>query len=726
MSTATQFDLTRPQIVEAFRKRIREQRKKKLTREERETLTLILRDRLVQMAREGSDTPEAIRRLCKDEIALLEEGFPQASVNSYYLPGYTRVLKEAIETGQLPLTEQNSYEKAWVKRNDSAVGGVERRHYAFDSLTYDASTQIALRGETTQRNNRRQDHQKPVDLDAYLERVQGLLQASDAETLTVALAAVTGRRHTEVVSLGQFDLTAGSHPYQLHFSGQQKKADAVNFDILTLVPAKEVLEAITRLRALPEVQALVGLKHDAPEIDAFNARVNRRCHQALADVVPVLDGFQSVSIHRLRGLYGTIAIHFFCPEHQREHRFLQHYLGHVLDGEIQPNSRATDHYFHYYLVRGGKPLMARGVKVPANGLLPTPATAEAAPAVIEAEHMAPDSTAEKGIEGMADSLSDEETGAATAIAAATDSKSASRQASRSQRRKKTRISVYADDADRLHRLYHRIAPEAYYSDAMTQLLDYLEQLEQQRHQQQQEQQAEVARLAQLLDQLASTQASQSKHIEWATERIDALERENAQLREQVAAMPSAQQDVEALQAELAAARAKLQQIQGLFGMETRGTAENTAQAERSRRSRAAEAAAPTRSPAAKPTPTPVQTAPKTIAATDQVASPQPTPAKSASSQPRKHSRAVQRAHNIFSLLCEWNRTHPDHAFAITPTLFKDHFGVNAKAAREFVEEYADQVQRANHLIGVEPGRAKYFNRGKDYEALVEYVKARLS
>ena len=66
----------------------------------------------------------------------------------------------------------------------------------------------------------------------------------------------------------------------------------------------------------------------------------------------------------------AIAIHFFCPQHQREHRFLQYYLGHVIEGEITPNSRATDHYFQYVLTRNSKPLNASGLKVAAHELVP--------------------------------------------------------------------------------------------------------------------------------------------------------------------------------------------------------------------------------------------------------------------------------------------------------------------------------------------------------------------
>ena len=377
-SLSQRHDLTRPEIIEVFRKRIDQGQRTKLSRDERGILALILCDQLIQMAHDGIDTPEAIRKLCLNEIRLLEEGYPQSSLNSNYLPEYTRIIKAAIADERLPLNEQNSYDQEWIKR-DGSRSGVERRHYALDFLTYDLRTQRELRNVTTERNNIRQDNLAPVELDEYIDTIETLLTSDDPIELIIAIAAVTGRRHTEVVSLGQFEAGQGTHlnlqghPYLLRFAGQQKKAEPIVYDILTLVPAVDVLEAINRLREQPELIELAGKPYDDPDIKAMVARVDRKVHTLLGktNIVPLVEGFQTVSIHRLRGLYGAIAIHYFCPQHQREHRFLQHYLGHVLDGEILPNSRATDHYFHYNLVREGKVLSARGVKIPSAGLFPT-------------------------------------------------------------------------------------------------------------------------------------------------------------------------------------------------------------------------------------------------------------------------------------------------------------------------------------------------------------------
>ena len=365
MSVSKQFDLTREEIVQNFRSRINKGSGHKLKKKERECLTLIFLDRLIEMNSQEQDTREQIEKLCLEEKKLLEEGFPKSSINSVYLPNYTRVLREAITSRKLLLNEQNSYPKHWVKRDGSEQGDTQT-HYALEYLTYDTATQNKLRAKTTVNNNKRQDTLKPIHLYAYIFYLQKLLTSKDSEDLTIAIAGLTGRRYAEVVCVGEFEPT--NHPYLIHFQGQQKKVDSIAYEVLSLIPAQELIPIIQRYREMPEIKALAGLDDDSPKVEAFNTRINRRTQLLFGDssLVPVLDGFKTVSIHRLRGIYGALAIHYFCPDQQHQHRFLQNYLGHVLNKKDinAPNSRATDHYFHYYLVdEHGTPITTKGVKL---------------------------------------------------------------------------------------------------------------------------------------------------------------------------------------------------------------------------------------------------------------------------------------------------------------------------------------------------------------------------
>ncbi|MEL4895932.1 protelomerase family protein, partial [Crocosphaera sp. Alani8] len=114
------------------------------------------------------------------------------------------------------------------------------------------------------------------------------------------------------------------------------------------------------------VAKLQNFSSQSNQVKGFNVQVNRVVQKLFqeTDIVPVIPGKNYVSVHRLRGVYGAIAVHFFCPEFRHEHRFLQNYLGHVLHEQVAPNSPATPHYFHYYLVdEEGNRLGDKGVKL---------------------------------------------------------------------------------------------------------------------------------------------------------------------------------------------------------------------------------------------------------------------------------------------------------------------------------------------------------------------------
>ncbi|MGB3308465.1 MAG: protelomerase family protein [Nodosilinea sp.] len=382
-SLSQTFDTTRDEIIAAMEARIEKGDRTKLTKKELEELIAILVAKLVEMNALGTDTKAAIDRLCAAEQVLLERAYPRSSINSVYFPRYTKAIKAAIEAGRITLNGKNSYPRRWTKRNPlpgEPSSGSEARHYALDGFTYPIEVQAQLRAATTQNANARQDERQPVDLDAYMGKINLLLASNDPIDLIIAIAAVTGRRHTEVVSLGQLEpcvadmaqMIPQQHPYVLRFTGQQKAAKPA-YNLLTLVPAQDVMLAVEKLRASADVRDLSGVASDDPRMEALNARVNRRVVKMLAQVLPTPKGFTNISIHRCRAVYVPIALHFFCPANMAEQRLAQHLLGHVLlDDTTTGNASVTGHYYQYYLTRHGKPLTARGVKLAASGPIPLP------------------------------------------------------------------------------------------------------------------------------------------------------------------------------------------------------------------------------------------------------------------------------------------------------------------------------------------------------------------
>ncbi len=678
MSNAARFDLTREEIIDRYRQRIQRGDRTKLPKDELGQLALHFVDRLRQLTSEDD-----IRLLCQTELALLEEGYPQSSVGSYHLPTYRRLISEAIANHSLPLTEQNSRWVSWTKRN-TGEQGQSHEHYALTYFKYDQGTYAKLRQTTTAHNNERQDNLQVVPLNQYLHKARELLTSTEPETLAIALCAVTGRRHTEVVAKGRFERT--SYAYTLHFEGQQKDPNTPPFDILTLVPADEVLTAIERFRALPQVVNVAGLGHDAPEIDAFNGRVNRRVEKHFGGIVPVLDGFKTVSVHRLRGVYGAIAIHYFCPEHQHEHRFLQHYLGHLLDeqGRHLPNAAATQHYFHYRLADDtGQVLQTRGFLLMADEQLPIPVDAQITQTVetIPAEAEIPES---------ADSQSQ-------AVPQLPSSKRGSLRIDASER--DHWLAVLAELAPNCTNQQHK----------MTALLSWVES-----HLQETEPPTETTIPSPSPAEsdtpvLAQAVADQSRTLAWLTQEVEMLRQQLAALRTErdraVAELTATNQDHSEsdqirsenshLAAELAQAQTKLDGFRQLLN----GNGQSQSVTSISQ---------PPTSVLPSPTSSPVSTSTRSEPIT---VTPVP--------KPPKAGGAKDRAMRIFLAVQDWNRQHPDNTFALTPGLLEREFGIHRQAAKEFLAEHHNLIGDYHQQIQVT--KARFHNRGKDVTLLKAFV-----
>ena len=356
-SLSRQFDTTREEIIARMRDRISLHQRTKLTQQEKDELIDIFISRLQMI-----DDADLIERLCEREIALLEEGYPAATVAKNYLPKYRKAIALAIEENRIKLNERNSHVYTYFKDGESHL---TTEHWALTYLKYDRADYEKFARSTIASNNLKQDSLKAVNPDLYLEAVDSLLESSQPLELAIAIAATTGRRYSEVMARGDFSPT--NHPYQIHFSGQLKKRGLRDDEYLiyTLVPAELVLDALERFRTHPEIAELENAS--ISKLNQLNTPINRLVQHYFQDteIVPVLVGEAGVTIQNLRGLYGEIAVHFFCPTEMGPHRFIQQRLGHLIaDSDLasSKNSGSTEHYFHYYLVDSqGKQLSDKGV-----------------------------------------------------------------------------------------------------------------------------------------------------------------------------------------------------------------------------------------------------------------------------------------------------------------------------------------------------------------------------
>jgi FtsZ-binding cell division protein ZapB len=357
----------REDIIARYRDRIAAGERAKLSDHEQHQLIESFVDRLRKLK-----TQAEIRSLCEAEIALLEEGYPKATIGKDRLRRYRTAIKAAMAEGKLPMTNATSRRYPYTKRNGET--GEAHDHRALDFLKYDQATYSAIAGQSAERNNEKQDNLKPVNPNLYLAKAAELLQSDDPFELAVGIAATTGRRFSEVVDKGTLQPT--DQPYWVSFAGQLKKKSATDsYFTPCLVLADHVLTALERFRSHPRIARVAG--ESTRELNRSLANsVKRTVHRHFGEtgIIPVLAGEAAITIHNLRGVYGEICVHFFCPPTRGVARFVQERLGHVISDEElkRSNASATQHYFHYYLVDGnGKHIGSRGVKLTGDDPLPT-------------------------------------------------------------------------------------------------------------------------------------------------------------------------------------------------------------------------------------------------------------------------------------------------------------------------------------------------------------------
>ncbi|MCU0551475.1 MAG: hypothetical protein MUC48_19195 [Leptolyngbya sp. Prado105] len=354
--------MNRNEIVQRFRDRIANQERTRLFNDELVALIQCFIDRLKPL-----DDQAEIDQLCAEELALLEEGYSKATIAKNYIRRYRDAIETATNNGTLSLTQNTLLDYDYNKRNGEVVHF--HGHYAYLAMKYDNAEYTAIAHQDNARNNHKQDNLKAVQLDRYLDQARELLASPDHNELAVGIAAVTGRRFSEVI---QNKFARTDHPYQLRFAGQLKKRSETDaYNTLCLVEATEVWKAIGRFRKLDRIQELQNL---TPQ--QINARMNKSVQRVAAlhfgetGIVPTLDGESATTIHNLRAVYAIAAIHCFCPPTQGDHRFLQEQLGHVVgqrDLQQLQNSGSTAHYFHYYLVDAdGNHIGAKGILLDAH------------------------------------------------------------------------------------------------------------------------------------------------------------------------------------------------------------------------------------------------------------------------------------------------------------------------------------------------------------------------
>ncbi|MCG9890262.1 MAG: hypothetical protein MH252_04230 [Thermosynechococcaceae cyanobacterium MS004] len=677
----------RSEIILVFRDRIHKDTHFRLSTDELQALVNGFIDEL-----KGAKTKKKIQMLCEAEIKLLEEGYPQASVANY-LSKYRKAIAIAIEGGKLPLTKTTSHHYIHQQR----VTGIEEKRHEHWALTY-----LKYSPEVYESIDKRPQPTVPdkslnlslVPVQPYLDLLRDFLRNKgkfEARWLATAIAGLTGRRFAEVIPKGTFALT--EHPHLLHFEGHRRRGagHGEGYNIVTLLPAAEVLEAIGRLRKLPEVRAIAKLKGSAlsTALNTFHRKLNSACGKVLIQVVPPLEGKKAVSVLDLRSLYGAIAVHLFCPERQDEDAFVQHFLGHVMD------SPAKGHYFGYALSDGqGALLRSKGVLLDSVPELPLGMPERAPIGELDDELLAVD------LDQPSAAAADEKPLplALEIEPLLTEAESVETAEARPKRGRRKGVAA------------EKVTPEPQHVPD-----EWRSELERRLEQMRAEFEAQIQELR------------QESNIGWFVRRVEGLERENLALRlerdKAMASVPKSdeaeierlKQENEAIALELKQAQEKLDTFKRLLNG---GTAE-----ERAAESGDAIAQQQTADVVAV-----VEQKPAAVKAEGAAAIVSQSAGGSAEVTTGvragpKAGRAFKRAEAIFLAIKDWNRQNPFETFVLNQGLMETVFRVHRQAVKDFFDAYQNELWEYHQEIGMES--PKWHNRGKDTEKLRAFVKGRM-
>ena len=188
---------------------------------------------------------------------------------------------------------------------------------------------------------------------AIAQTALNLLKSDRWSEIAAGLAVVTGRRVSEILKTAQFEIVS---PYSVLFTGAAKRRNEsipLKFEIPTLVPALDVIDAISRLRGQLDTESLTNRQIN----DKYEQPVARECDLHFRDLVPTRDGKNNLYTHLFRAVYATIATHWFCPPTVSDLEFRAYIQGHfkVLDEtnrNKQTDMASVRHYWDYKISDG--------------------------------------------------------------------------------------------------------------------------------------------------------------------------------------------------------------------------------------------------------------------------------------------------------------------------------------------------------------------------------------
>lgn len=652
----------RAKIIKHYRERIADGSRIKLYSDEFETLI----NDCIQRIDKATSLME-LEILCKEEIALLEEGYPLRTLAGDYIPRYRKAIEKAIanetiEPKPLFIHEYNHQQRV--------TGIIEQRseHWALTYFKYDLTTYEEVDPRQDMAQQMELLKKKGVQPQPYLQQLEMLLNDKGKFKLrcwAVACCALTGRSFAELLDQGKFQVT--DHPHLLRFEATPKK-DGGTWELLTLLPAADVLKVINRLRRNDEVKPLIKAEGEerTKAINLFNAQLNRIVNQYFLEWVPTQAKRKAVSLKDLRDLWGSLALWQFAPEQQRE-LFVEQYLVPVMGIKVKEKGVVYD-----LINQEGAVIKQKGSLLGNMRGLPLEEVREEEDTGLDNDEPVVEAPAELEVAPQDDF---------------------SQLLGQQVEKMRTEFveQILGLRAELMAHIGQQVAEVRLPADIQERLV--------------------------ALEEAQGTPRHGGENAAWLVGRVGELEQENQALEKEVAALKEQvgegseleaakvklEQDNERLTAQLSEAQAKLDRFRVLI----LGEANDEQPVTQDQGNGSSEVGPGTETVA--------EMAGQSV---------QPRPAISAGDAGRTSSRgkAAQRAHMVFDALRAWNQDHPDATIALNAALLEKGFGIHRAAAKTFLTDFAAEVGDHHAEIGVEVIHSH--NRGKNLEGFKTFATQR--
>jgi integrase len=240
------------------------------------------------------------------------------------------------------LDESNSYPQ-------QTKDGIVTQHLALLYMKYDFShNQVNTEAKQAKKDDQRRNLESINCVDEYQAKIDELLQSTDHKELVAALIAATGRRPSEIYKTAEFKQVG---QFEVMFTGQLKTRGEVReaYPTYTLVESVKVIDALARLRRMPEIKSLKNLT--LAEIDSGkNNKMNAAIKEHFTPLINPPHGEAELSAKNLRASYAAITIYLFCPWTTSTNLFIKERLGHTSD------ATATAYEDYETTDKQGKPL----------------------------------------------------------------------------------------------------------------------------------------------------------------------------------------------------------------------------------------------------------------------------------------------------------------------------------------------------------------------------------